>query len=58
LATTALVLFAVGYTVEGRLAGNRYPSVAGARFLAIALGAAAVGYVIGLAISPLGAAPP
>jgi tetrahydromethanopterin S-methyltransferase subunit B len=44
--------------VEGRLAENRYPSIAGVRFLAIALGAAALGYVIGLAISPLGAAAP
>ncbi len=58
LATTALVLFAVGYAVEGRLADHRYPSIAGTRFLAIALGAAALGYVIGLAISPIGAAAP
>ena len=58
LGTTALVLFAVGYAVEGRLAENRYPAIAGARFLAIALGAAAAGYLIGLAISPLGAAAP
>jgi vacuolar iron transporter family protein len=58
LGTTALVLFSVGYVIEGRLAGYRYPAIAGARFLAIALGAAALGYVIGLAISPLGAAAP
>ncbi len=58
LATTAVVLFAVGYAVEGRLAEHRHPSIAGARFLAIALGAAALGYVIGLAISPLGALAP
>jgi len=58
LGTTALVLFGVGYMVEGRLAEHRHPSIAGARFLAIALGAAALGYVIGLAISPLGAAAP
>jgi VIT1/CCC1 family predicted Fe2+/Mn2+ transporter len=58
LATTALVLFSVGYLIEGRLAENPYPALAGARFLAIALGAAALGYVIGLAISPLGAAAP
>jgi vacuolar iron transporter family protein len=58
LGTTALVLFAVGYTVEGRLAQQHYPSLAGARFLAIALGAAAIGYIIGLAISPLGAVTP
>jgi len=58
LVTTALVLFGVGYIVEGQLAEYRYPSIAGARFLTIALGAAALGYVIGLAISPLGAAAP
>jgi vacuolar iron transporter family protein len=57
LGTTALVLFGVGYMVEGRLAQHRYPSLAGARFLAIALSAAALGYVIGLAISPLGTTP-
>jgi vacuolar iron transporter family protein len=56
LGATALVLFAVGYFVEGRLSDQRYPALAGARFLAIALGAAAIGYVIGLAISRLGAA--
>jgi vacuolar iron transporter family protein len=56
LAATALVLFAVGYFVEGRLSEQRYPALAGARFLLIALGAAAIGYVAGLAISPLGAA--
>jgi hypothetical protein len=32
--------------------------LAGARFLAIALGAAALGYVIGLVIAPLGSVPP
>jgi VIT1/CCC1 family predicted Fe2+/Mn2+ transporter len=58
LGTTALVLFGVGYMVEGRLAKQHYPSLAGARFLAIALGAAALGYLIGLAISPLGVAGP
>jgi len=58
LGTTAVFLFGVGYMVEGRLAEHKYPSVAGARFLAIALGAAALGYVIGLAISPLGVAAP
>jgi VIT1/CCC1 family predicted Fe2+/Mn2+ transporter len=56
LGTTAIVLFGVGYLVEGRLAKNRYPSIAGVRFLAIALSAAGLGYLIGLAISPLGAA--
>jgi hypothetical protein len=57
IATTAIVLFAVGYFVEGRLSDQRYPSIAGARFLAIAIGAAIAGYLIGLAISPLGAGP-
>jgi vacuolar iron transporter family protein len=58
LGATALVLFGVGYVIEGRLADHRHPSIAGARFLAIALGAAALGYVIGLAVSPLGAVNP
>ncbi|MBV8770990.1 MAG: VIT1/CCC1 transporter family protein [Deltaproteobacteria bacterium] len=58
LATTAVVLFGVGYTIEGRLAEHRYPAIAGLRFLAIALGAAAAGYLIGLGISPLGASAP
>jgi len=58
LATTAAVLFSVGYMVEGWLAEQRHPSLAGARFLAIAVGAAALGYVIGLVISPLGAVTP
>ena len=54
LAATALTLFGVGY-FEGWLAhrGDRWRS--GLRFLAIAMGAAAAGYLIGLAISPLGA---
>jgi VIT1/CCC1 family predicted Fe2+/Mn2+ transporter len=56
IAMTALVLFAVGYFVEGRLGAHRYPSIAGARFLAIAVAAAVAGYLIGLAIAPLGAA--
>lgn len=56
--TTAAVLFAVGYFVEGRLSDGRYPSIAGLRFLLIAIGAAALGYVIGLLIAPLGGAPP
>ncbi|HEY6417753.1 MAG TPA: VIT1/CCC1 transporter family protein [Candidatus Binataceae bacterium] len=55
LAATALTLFGVGY-LEGWLAHSerRWPS--GLRFLLIAMSAAAVGYLIGLAISPLGAA--
>jgi VIT1/CCC1 family predicted Fe2+/Mn2+ transporter len=58
MATTALVLFAVGYFIEGRLSSERYPWISGLRFLAIALGAAAAGYVIGLLIAPVGAMPP
>lgn len=58
LTTTALVLFGVGYTIEGRLAEHRYPVIAGVRFLAIALGAAGAGYLMGLVISPLGAMAP
>jgi VIT1/CCC1 family predicted Fe2+/Mn2+ transporter len=58
MATTAAVLFAVGYAIEGRLGGERHPSLAGARFLAIAISAAALGYVIGLAIAPVGTVPP
>ena len=57
MATTALVLFAVGYFVEGRLSNVRYPWVSGLRFLGIALGAAVTGYVIGLLIAPVGATP-
>jgi VIT1/CCC1 family predicted Fe2+/Mn2+ transporter len=57
MGTTALVLFAVGYFVEGRLSEARRPILSGLRFLAIAMGAAAVGYVIGLAIAPFGSVP-
>jgi VIT1/CCC1 family predicted Fe2+/Mn2+ transporter len=53
---TALVLFGVGYFVEGNLGKQRHPAIAGMRFLLIALGAATAGYLIGLAISPIGAA--
>jgi vacuolar iron transporter family protein len=56
MATTALVLFVVGYVFEGRLSGARNPARAGLRFLAIALTAATLGYLIGLAIAPIGAA--
>ena len=54
LVTTAGALFAVGYFV-GWLADSerRWPSAL--RFLLIALGAASIGYLVGLAISPLGA---
>jgi vacuolar iron transporter family protein len=52
LAATAVVLFGVGY-FEGWLARRtRWRSEL--RFLLIALGAAPAGYLIGLAISPLG----
>lgn len=54
LGTTALALFAVGY-FEGWMARREKRWRSGVRFLAIAMGAAAAGYVIGLAISPLGA---
>ena len=57
LATTAITLFAVGYIFEGRLSGERQPSLAGLRFLAIALSAATIGYVIGLLIAPIGSVP-
>ena len=55
IATTAVTLFAVGYVFEGRFSGDRRPALAGLRFLAIALGAATIGYVIGLLIAPMGA---
>jgi vacuolar iron transporter family protein len=54
LAATALTLFGVGY-FEGWLAHRRDRWRSGMRFLAIAMSAAAAGYLIGLAISPLGA---
>ena len=54
LAATALTLFAVGY-FEGWLAHRSDRWRSGIRFLAIAMSAAAAGYAIGLAISPLGA---
>lgn len=55
-ATTALTLFAVGY-FSGSLADNPRPWLSGLRFLAIAIGAAVIGYLIGLAIAPLGTVP-
>jgi VIT1/CCC1 family predicted Fe2+/Mn2+ transporter len=54
LVATAFTLFAVGY-FEGWLAHRNDRWRSGIRFLAIALCAAAAGYLIGLAISPLGA---
>jgi vacuolar iron transporter family protein len=53
LFTTALALFGVGY-FEGWLANRRARWRSGLRFLAIAMGAALVGYLVGLLISPLG----
>ena len=58
IATTAITLFVVGYVFEGRFSGERRPALAGLRFLAIALGAATIGYVIGLLIAPMGAVSP
>ena len=52
MATTAVTLFAVG------LSGERHPALAGLRFLAIALSAATIGYMIGLLIAPIGSVPP
>ncbi|MGH7906192.1 MAG: VIT1/CCC1 transporter family protein [Candidatus Binataceae bacterium] len=55
MATTAFVLFAVGY-FQGWLSDQRRRWLSGVRFLSIAMGAAAAGYVIGLAIAPIGGA--
>ena len=57
IATTAATLFAVGYIFEGHLSGAPRPAFAGLRFLAIALGAATIGYLIGLLIAPIGTVP-
>ena len=54
LGATAAVLFIVGY-FEGVMAHRTQRWRSGIRFLAIAMSAAAAGYLIGLAISPLGA---
>jgi vacuolar iron transporter family protein len=53
LCTTALALFGVGY-FEGWLAHREQRWRSGLRFLAIAMGAAVIGYLVGLLISPLG----
>ena len=53
LGATATVLFIVGY-FEGVMAHRTQRWRSGVRFLAIAMSAAAAGYLIGLAISPLG----
>ena len=54
LGATALALFTVGY-FEGWLAHREQRWRSGVRFMTIAMSAAAAGYLIGLAISPLGA---
>ncbi len=54
LGATAAALFSVGY-FEGWLAHRKERWRSGMRFMAIALGAAAAGYLIGLALAPLGA---
>lgn len=53
LGATSVILFVVGY-FEGVLAHRDQRWRSGIRFLAIAMSAAAAGYLIGLAISPLG----
>ncbi len=53
MATTALALFAIGY-FQGWLAERRRRWLSGLHFLAVAMGAAVAGYLIGLAIAPLG----
>ena len=57
MATTALALFAVGY-FQGWLAQRKWRWLSGLRFLAVAMGAAVIGYLIGLAIAPLGGGAP
>lgn len=54
LGATAIVLFLAGY-FQGWLARSPQRWHSGVRFLTIAIGAAVAGYLIGLAISPLGA---
>jgi len=56
MATTALTLFTVGY-FQGWLANRERCWLSGLRFLTIAMSAAAAGYLIGLAIAPLGSVP-
>ena len=53
VAATALVLFAVGY-FEGWMADAQQRWRSGLHFLAVAVGAAVAGYLIGLAIAPIG----
>jgi VIT1/CCC1 family predicted Fe2+/Mn2+ transporter len=56
LGATALTLFAVGY-FQGWLADRERRWLSGLRFLTIAMCAAVAGYLIGLAIAPLGNVP-
>jgi vacuolar iron transporter family protein len=51
--TTALALFGVGY-FQGWIANRKRRWLSGVHFLAIAMGAAVAGYLIGLLIAPLG----
>lgn len=53
VAATALVLFAVGYFV-GWMGDARQRWLSGLHFLVVAVSAAAIGYLIGLAIAPIG----
>ena len=57
IATTALALFAIGY-FQGWIARRRRRWLSGLHFLAVALGAAIAGYIIGLAIASLGGPAP
>jgi len=57
MATTALALFAVGY-FQGWLAQRKSRWLSGLRFLGVAMGAAIAGYLIGLAIAPIGGGGP
>jgi VIT1/CCC1 family predicted Fe2+/Mn2+ transporter len=57
MATTALALFGVGY-FQGWLAQRKWRCFSGLHFLAVAMGAAVVGYLVGLAIAPLGGGSP
>jgi VIT1/CCC1 family predicted Fe2+/Mn2+ transporter len=53
MVTTALALFGVGY-FQGWIANRKRRWLSGVHFLAIAMGAAVAGYLIGLLIAPLG----
>ena len=49
--------FAVGY-FQGWLGQRKWRWLSGLHFLAVAMGAAVIGYLIGLAIAPLGGGAP